>query len=109
MSDQKQLDAFESGITVEEAVEEYLDHRENDCNLKETTVDLEERQLAYLLEYCEERGIHTFSELLSYDPDKYRSWRRFDAPSEVDELAHSTITTHMKTVTRFVSYTRGER
>jgi site-specific recombinase XerD len=73
MSDQKQLDAFESGITVEEAVEEYLDHRENDCDLKETTVDLEERQLAYLLEYCEERGIHTFSELLSYDPDKYRS------------------------------------
>jgi len=109
MSDQKQLDAFESGKTVEEAVQEYLDHRENDCDLKETTVNHEERQLAYLLDYCEERGIHTFCELLSHDPDEYRSWRRSEAPSDVDELAESTISTHMKTVTRFVSYTRGEK
>lgn len=107
--EQKQLDSYESGTTVEEAVEAYLDHQENDLDLKQTTVNLEERQLAYLLEYCEERGIDTFSELLSHDPDKYRSWRQSDASSQVEELAESTITTHMETVDRFVGYTRGEK
>lgn len=107
MSEQKQLDAYEPGKAVEEAVEEYLDHRDNDLDLKQTTVNLEERQLAYLVNYCNDRGINTTSELLSHDLQKYRSWRRSDASSEVDELAESTIVSHMETVTRFISYVRG--
>lgn len=109
MSEQKQLDAYEPGKTVEEAVEEYLDHRDNDLDLKQTTVNLEERQLAYLVDYCDDRGINTISEMVSHDLQKYRSWRRSDASSEVGELAESTIVSHMETVTRFVSFARRQR
>lgn len=108
MNEQKRLNAFESGTTVREAVRKYLDHRKNDCGLKQTTVDLEKRRLAYLVDYCDDQGINTISELASHDPDKYRSWRRTDTASEVDALAESTVDSHMKTIVRFVKFARGQ-
>lgn len=107
MSEQLHLDAFEPDHndqgTIEEAVEEYLDYRE-ETSLKDTTIATEQRQLGHLEDYCQEKDIETTDELLSHDLDRYRKWRRFEAPTEVEELAESTITAHMITVDRFVDH-----
>ncbi|GAA0679266.1 hypothetical protein ACFQDG_00520 [Natronoarchaeum mannanilyticum] len=112
MSEQERLDAFERGgpthSTIEEAVDSYLDHRMNESELMESTVEVEKRRLRYLVDYCEQQGIETPRELLSHDLDKYRTWRRSEAPLKVEELAESTIVEHMKTVDRFVDYVEAE-
>lgn len=60
-SEQERLDAFERGScdhsTIEEAVDSYLEHRKNESELMESTVEVEKRRLRYLVDYCESREL----------------------------------------------------
>lgn len=84
-------------IEPEEALNEYLAHRENEVS--ESTHQAHRYRLQHFVRWCNEEGTENLNELTGRDLHKYRTWRRQEG-----DLSNVSLVTQLSTLRVFIKW-----
>lgn len=89
-------------IAPEEAVELYLDHREDE--LSDKSIMNQRYRLESFVQWCDEEGIDNLNDLTGRDLHRFRVWRSRGEGEYYDEVAKVTLRGILGTLRKFLEY-----